>query len=86
MLTMQRVLGLLASTHVFRHVLKGVKHSVHGEDVSELHKLSVGQLAGLVKLALAVAGLKDVERRHLRGVCVCVCVCFECVCVCVFFL
>ena len=51
--------------HILRHVGDGVKHGVHGVDVCELHQLAVGELAALVKLAAAVARLKDVEGGDL---------------------
>ena len=51
--------------HILRHIGDGVEHSVHGIDVRELHELAVRELAALVKLAAAVACLKDVEGRHL---------------------
>jgi hypothetical protein len=39
-----------------------VEDGIHGVNVSELHHAAVGELAALVKLAAAVAGLEDVER------------------------
>ena len=103
-----------APTHILRHVLRGVKHRIHGVDVGELQQAAaagdrgggregqecvwvcscgwgegrawnvpptpgqqrkysesplgcccaLGELAGLVKLAAPVVGLKDVEGRH----------------------
>ncbi len=55
------------ATHLGRHVILGVKDSIHGVDVCEFHQRPIAQLAALVKLAPAEAGLKDVQGGHLRG-------------------
>lgn len=53
-------------TYVLGDISGGVKDSIHGVDVLEVHQGAVGQLPGLVELAPPEAGLKDVQGRHLE--------------------
>lgn len=52
------------TAYILGDVVQGVKDGIHGVDLFKLHECAVAELARLVKLASAQAGLKDVERRH----------------------
>ena len=53
-------------SHLFWHVIRGVKDGVHRVDLCKLHQRAIGQLAVHIKLAAPQAALKDVQRWHLR--------------------
>ena len=53
-------------SHLFWHVIGGVKDSVHRVDLCKLHQRTSGELAVLIKLAAPQTALEDVQRWHLR--------------------